>query len=312
MKNSFTFFCILAKRLLSRKGFLLCLAVTLLVSVLAVRAEKESDTAVYAAIYAEDPEWEAIFSEYFGLVRFLICDSAEEVKRNVMQKKAECGYVLQEDLQNSILEGNGSWSITVYENADSTLTAMVNEVVFERVFYVISSGWYEGYIAEHKSFAEAKEETGENMLRRAAKEALLQKRTDGSTFTFARQIIPVVSAKEEEDGEKNSAYPVRGVAAACILLSGLVGVLEAAADRYRRRFYKKTAYQAAFYTILLSTLAGTVTGFLILAGTGSLTGPVQEILFLLGLFLPVITAGMLLQWGIGRLTVTVKRRKKAK
>ncbi len=89
LKNRLLIFFILTKRMLLRKGFLLCLAMTVLLSFMSVRLEKQSETAVYAAVYTPDEALRTLFSEYTGLVKFISCDSEEEVKRNVIQSKTE-------------------------------------------------------------------------------------------------------------------------------------------------------------------------------------------------------------------------------
>lgn len=92
-----------------------------------------------------------LLQEKTGLVTFESCVSEEDVKKQVLLGKAECGYILQDNLQNELLDGNGNWSITVYENEESTLTKLVNEVLFERVFYQTSLTWFEGYLAKRGS-----------------------------------------------------------------------------------------------------------------------------------------------------------------
>lgn len=289
---------IMTKRLLRKKSFLICLLLTVLVSAATVRMEEKSDTIIYAVVHAQDEEWEQVLSEYDGLVRFLICDSEEEVKRYVIQKKAECGYVLQEDLQRKIMDGNGNWEVTVYESNGSMLTEMVNEVLFERIFYVISSEWYAGYIAEQECFAQTETEVGKDVFQEAAENALAEKMLDGSTFDF--QTFSVENGEVSTEGtEKNSFYPVWAVSGACILFCGVIGTLDACADKKKGRFPKKSGLRMAAITITLPIAGGVLAGILTLLFCGVLQTFWQTvILFMMALL--AIGAGIGIQWLYGR------------
>ncbi len=278
-------FCILAKRLLFQKSLWVCLAVTVFVSLAMMKAESRSDTTVYAAFYTDDEALENLFSEYGGLVTFVSCKNEEEVKRYVVQGKAECGYVLQEDLQSKILSGDAAWSIAVYESADSTLTRVVNEVLFERIFYAISTDWFEGYIAEHENFSAACRKMGREALQEEAKSALERKLEDGGTFTFMRGSVSASGTGEETKGRVS--YPVRAVAAACVILCALIGVMQALADKKAHRFPKRTELLPVLFTVCQPVLMGMTAGILLSFFAGNM-------LFLLPLSLLVTLTGVIL------------------
>lgn len=257
-KRNNSIFVILAKRLLSKASLWITLGAVLLVSVILVNAERGSETSVYAAVFTEDAKFEKVLSEYEGMVKFVLCDSEEEVKRNVIQGKAECGYVLQEDLQEKILSGDADVCITVYKDADTTQARVVNEIIFERLFCVIMTDWFEGYIAEHDAFSYVVEEIGEKALRRSAGEILQIKLTDGSTFSYERQYV----ATEEAGGEGRSVYPTHVVAWLCVILCTLIGVWEALADRRRNKF-PTNAGKAAAITVGQAMMCGIFVAVLI-------------------------------------------------
>ncbi|MDE5802111.1 MAG: ABC transporter permease [Lachnospiraceae bacterium] len=265
-------FWILAKRLLWKKTIWICLAGMVLLSVLQYNLEKQSDTVITAAVYTPDTELRELISEYDGLVHFLICSDSEEVKRNVMRGNAECGYVLQEDLQKKILAGDGVWSIEVYEKADSTMTRVVNEVLFERIFYAISTEWFEGYIAEHEMFAGVLQEVGEETLREEAGRQFVRKLSDDSTFSFEKLSISGTVEPAGGRAEAHTAYPTKAAAGAGIVLCGIVGVLEALQDIRKRRFRGKTALFAGIFTVLQPVLCGTAAALFIVGMTGKWSG----------------------------------------
>lgn len=297
--NSLYLFYILGKRLLLRKSYLLCLAITVILSFVAVNLERQSKTAVYVAIYTTDESLQLLFLEYEGLVNFIPCNSPEEVKRNVVQQNAECGYVLQEDLQDTISAGGGNWSITVYEDADSTLTRVINEVVFERIFYAVSYDWFEGYIAENENFYQVRIEMGSEDLKKAAAEALEAKLTDGSTFSFERQTVKATENENTRGVRGEALYPVRWIVGAGIFLCGIMGITEALWDKRVGRFYKKHNNTAIAFTVSLPVLGGVIMGLLIFLFTGAFT--LKNIKFLFVTALLVTMIGLLLQWMLGKL-----------
>ena len=284
---------ILAKRLLRKKSFFVCLLLMVLISVFTMNMGQKSEAELYAAVCAKEEKWISVLTEYQGLVQFIPCESEEEVKRNVLQGNAECGYVLQEDLQNQIVTGKGNWSITVYESPDSMLTEMVNEVIFERIFYVISSEWYAGYIAEEDCFKEAVEKNGKEAVIKAAREALEEKMEDGSTFTFNTLTVESETGTEKEE-KKNSFYPLWGVVYAGILGCGMIGTLDALGDKKAGRLRKKSGRYRTV-TILLPVGCGLLTGMatILLCGVSIHWWQVAAtILF----SLLVTAAGVLVQW----------------
>ena len=263
-------FPILGKRLLWKKTIWICLTGMVLLSVLQYNLERQSDTVITAAVYTPDTKLQELISKYDGLVRFLMCSDSEEVKRNVMRGNAECGYVLQEDLQEKIVAGDGVWSIEVYEKADSTMTRVVNEVLFERIFYAISAEWFEGYIAGNEIFADVRQEAGEEALREEAGRQLVRKLSDDSTFHFEK--LTFSGIVEEKTLEAHTAYPAKATAGAGIVLCGIVGVLEALQDIRKRRFRGRTAFLAGIFTVLQPVLCGTVAALLIAGTTGKFDG----------------------------------------
>lgn len=268
-------FWILGKRLLCKKTIWICLLCMVLLSALQYHLERGSDAVITAAVYTPDTKLRKLVSAYDGLVQFLVCEDAEEVKRNVVRGNAECGYVLQEDLQEQIMAGNGVWSIEVYEKADSTMTRVVNEVLFERIFYAISADWFEGYVAGNEMFAEALQEAGEAALRAEAGKQLARRLSDDSTFRFEQFTVSDREYLQEGAGagsgqkEARTAYPAGAAACAGIVLCGIAGVLEALQDVKKKRFRGRTAFFAGLYTVLQPVLCGVGAAICIICVAGS-------------------------------------------
>ncbi len=300
-KKNGLLFWILGKRLLYKKTIWFCLLCMIFLSALQYHLEKQSEAVITAAVYTPDTKLREIISEYDGLVHFLVCEDSEEVKRNVVRGNAECGYVLQEDLQEQIMAGNGIWSIEAYEKADSTMTRVVNEVLFERIFYVISAEWFEGYIAENAMFADARLEVGEDALRGEARRQLAYRLSDDSTFRFEHITVlgaaPLTDSAGTEGRQKSrTAYPAEAAAGAGIVLCGIAGVLEALQDIKKKRFRGRTALMAGVFTVLQPVLCGTLAALGIIGVTrgGAGLGRQTAVLFLLAAAVILVGIGVVL------------------
>lgn len=251
------------KRMLCKKAFVVCLAITLLLSVVAVKIEKNSDTRIDAAVFTQDESLRELFAAYEGLVHFIICEDESEVTRHVMRGSVECGYVLEEGLLEQIGQGKGNWTITAYHGSDSVLSAVVKEVLFERIFYAVSGNWFETFMKGQAGM------NGEAAIGTAARDALERRRTDGSTFNFA---LLRVGEKEQETTQGYFAYPIWGVAIGCIAFCGAIGISQALEDRKHFRFPKGNRLCMASLTVGVYLLGGILTALFLLVITGHLGG----------------------------------------
>lgn len=250
------------RRTLCSKMLWISLLFVLVCSSAVVNIEKKSQNQVTAVFYGAEEELTQLLQEKTGLITFQSCASEEDVKKQVLLGKAECGYILQDNLQNELLYGNGNWSITVYENEESTLTKLVNEVLFERVFYQTSLTWFEGYLAE-KGLNE------EDNVKDAADGGFsgsVKDITDSiihSDETFAVETLYLSDGQEEKSARSSAGtYPVRIMAALCVILCTLTGVLQLVQDKRAKRQHKYHRILIPVLTIgyplLLGAAAGTV------------------------------------------------------
>ena len=251
------------KRMLCKKAFVVCLAITLLLSAVAVKIEKNSDTRIEAAVFTQDESLRELFAAYEGLVHFIIGEDESEVTRHVMRGSVECGYVLEEGLLEQIGQGKGNWTITAYHGSDSVLSAVVNEVLFERIFYAVSGNWFETFMKGQAGM------NGEAAIGTAARDALERRRTDGSTFNFA---LLRVGEREQETTQGYFAYPVWGVAIGCIAFCGAIGISQALEDRKHFRFPKRNRLCMTSLTVGVYLLGGILTALFLLVITGQLGG----------------------------------------
>lgn len=250
------------RRTLRSKMLWISLLFVLVCSSAVGNIEKKSQNQVTAVFYGAEEGMTQLLQEKTGLVTFESCASEEDVKKQVLLGKAECGYILQDNLQNELLDGNGNWSITVYENEESTLTKLVNEVLFERVFYQTSLTWFEGYLAEKGFIAE----DGGKGAADGGVFGSVKDTTDSiirSGETFAVETLYLSDGQAEKSARSSaSTYPVRVMAALCVILCTLTGVLQLVQDKRAKRQHKYHRILIPVLTIgyplLLGVAAGTV------------------------------------------------------
>lgn len=290
---------ILWKRLLGRKIFwlLLCLIPLAVAGMQALAGSGES--VLRAAVYTPNrAEWEEALGRDTGLVRFYFCDTPEQLKQEVAQGKAECGYILPEDLRRRFEEDDWYWAVEVYESSGSTMTEVVNETVFSRIFQAVSSEWFVGLMQDRMDPAAAEHLQEQEIVW----EALRRKLEDGSTFS--------VEIREGVDGTSGNAkdparnvFPARGIAAALLYACALLGAMDALRDRRRGYFKSRFPMTAAVLAVALPVWTGACAGYGALLAAGADRGIGRELLAMAVYALLLTGYGCALQWLLRRESV---------
>ncbi len=270
-----TIFGILWKRTLRSKTIWVCLIVCILASIGTATMEKNSKTIIPVAIYTEDEAFIERFRDYEGLVEFIIVDEEEQVEKLVQKKQVQAGYILDEDCREEILFGDATWSITVYESADATMTFLLNEIVFERIFYDLSIEWYRDFILKQDVFISAVEKLGKKQFAETLDDVLDQKMLSDKTVLlhvlYADELgegmdgagfSTVVPEKKEQSGGY-TFYPTHLVMILCVLGCMAVGVVQALWDKKEGRDFFHAPGKVLFYTILDPVLLGVATVILL-------------------------------------------------
>jgi len=226
-----------------------------------------------------------------GAVAFYICDSEEEVKRQVAAKQAQCGYVFPADLFERLDEGRYTRSIKSYESPQTSLHTICDEVLFAEIFTVYEEMTFGRQISSYfhlEGTAEGfgKEEGGQIADR--AEELLEKYRNNGSTFQFTYEDYRTDEVKQngetaqttklEEGTGKDGIVPVRGIMALMIYIGALCGTLDALEDEAAgrvQRLHKKWVFQ--ILTILIPAFVMGVIALLVFGVTGNLKGIGEEI-----------------------------------
>ncbi len=213
-------------------------------------------------------------------VTFYRCQTEDELREDVANRKAECGYVISPNLEQ-VLTDNGTQNrpvITAYRRNDSTQTMLIDEMV--------ASGMYE-FIA-----FEILDEHVSKKTNRDARDVLKKKFDKYQNTQAFIEFQYADGSKNKSLSLGNANYmllPVRGMIAILILLAGMTGTLFFYEDKKKNCFVwlrgRDSGVIPRLYLIAPLALAG-IAGILSLFLTGLASSIGNE---LLTLFLYLIT-----------------------
>lgn len=202
-----------------------------------------------------------------GAIRFSFYESEEEVKREVAIAKAECGFVISEDLFENLQKKRFKNSISYFVSPQTSMQTVCKEAFFAELFSLFEEYTFpeqaeemileelkeNGETGNEKKEAVEKEEEMEGEIEAVAKRAeelLEQYRFNGSTFQFEQEDYKseVVQGKEsleketseekisKSDMEENSSlFSIRGVCSLLVFICALCGTMDALEDENAKR-----------------------------------------------------------------------------
>lgn len=294
MKKYFICFFLMMKRMLKRPSFLVLLFMIPLLAIGMKRLEYgEQSETVIGVVTNEDSLWEAL-QKQDGILEFRKYYDETMLIQAVETEEADCGFVLPENFMEKVMENDWQKTVTLYESSTSMMAEFAKEQIAAAVFTLYAEESYVNYVGQTEAFAMAEEQrTDRGQIVAFAKEAYQSHLVDGSTFSFQYQdeIAEEEIAAEEitveeivtEEAEKASeslseCFPVKGVMAVFIFLSGMCGLLVDFGDRQEKRFVRllpewmTTAVNVWIPTIYTSFMALVALGMI-----GKLEGTCKEI-----------------------------------
>ncbi len=241
------------KRLFKRPSFILILLLFPLCCVLVERAGNKDEQPVNIAIYAQGAENDfnlSVVNKLLsddGILNFYVCESAEQVRSDVAALRAECGYILPDELVQNLRLGKNKSLVRTIVSPATVSARLVDEVVFSYIFQEYSPEILLRFLNEETSVGDkfSGNETDTSMILSALNRHL----EDGSTFHF------------EFDRDVSDSYvPVsflfgyaKGLLAVFIFICGLLGSYDSIKDR-RRGVYVRLGYPASVIAPLLPAL----------------------------------------------------------
>lgn len=227
MKNS-RLFLLTLKRYLKKPAMLILLAVFPLLTVLLLHtapAGNDISAAVFIETTKEDAFVKTSFQnallDYQGQINFVLCDSKEDMTDMVINRKAECGYLIPADFYTRIFTGEDEEIIEVTYAPSTTLMPLINESLFSVLYTQMTRYAIADYLLTQ---CEIRKEIAENYSADEIIEIYQEKLHDGSTFHFQQEKLTGLTEET-----KNSFMPfevLRGMLSIFILLSSLTGLLD--------------------------------------------------------------------------------------
>lgn len=306
MKKVLLWFFLSCKRYLKRLSFLVILLLFPLGSMAFQRAEQGGGQEIRIAVFAENPRENALGSRLAGdltayggaegMFHFYLCGSPEQVKSDVAARRAECGYVIYDDLEKKLDTKKYKRCIGVV-TAPSTVTAQLStEIVFSLLMEHYDRSLLTGYVAENQLFEPLDAQDRRAGAVEEAGKLYDEYQDNGSTFSFEYKVM---ASSENAKPRESSLLPVRGLMAVYVFITGLYGAVTLCQDE-KRGLFQPLSHRLAL-PCRIASLAAPVAlsmagGLLALWLSGTLGSPGREIVLLLGYGAAVTAFAGLLKW----------------
>lgn len=258
--------------------------------------EHGETSGVVAAVCVEQGTWSGqitdglINGETDSAINFEFCDNAAEAERLVMSGEADCGFVIPSDIEELVMKDDWRKCITVYETSASSITGMAKERISGVVFQLYSEQCYTNYMGQiSEEIVDYAWEAYEDHL------------VDGSTFGFRYEYDDQYSQynSDTNDVYDASVFPVKGVLAVVIFISGMCGMLEYDKDKREKKFLRLAPNMLTYIVdIWISTVSVSAAALLCLWVSDAVRSAGGQ--FSIGTMLSVWSIGMWLSQ-IGRL-----------
>lgn len=174
-----------------------------------------------------------------GMFRFYLCSDEQQLKAEVASRRAECGFVIGEALEEKLNQQDYKRCISVYSAPSTVTAALAGEAIFAAMIQLYDKDLLADYVLQNEIFATiapAGSSEREAMVQEAS--GLYDKwSTNESTFRFTY-------AYQNEDSQITVAdevtaatvFPVRGVVAILVFITGLYGAVMDGMDERRGMF----------------------------------------------------------------------------
>lgn len=269
MKKAGIWFWLSCKRYGRRLSFLLILLLLPLVCLALRPSDGEETPAVRIAVCASGGQEGQLGGRLLaaltgperedGMFRFYLCRDEQQLKDEVASRRAECGFVIGEALEERLNQKDYKRCITVYSAPSTVTAALAGEVVFASMIQLYDKDLFTDYVRENEIF-EAAAPAGSREREVLAREAsgLYDKwSANESTFRFAyayqnenSQLRPAKETAAE------TVFPVRGVVAVLVFITGLYGAVMDGTDERRGMFLPLSYHERLFCR--LAAMAGPV------------------------------------------------------
>ena len=231
------------KRNLHKFSYLMFVFAMILVATFcfATQNSKASQTDIKIGVFLNgfDGNLKQAMLHYEGACSFILYDDETTLLDDVKSLKLECGYIINHDYVERMLQNRSKNIVKVYTNKNTTLSGISNEVVFSLLYQEYVARYLDEYITENSELS-GDELTSVLAL---AKNTFYDYTTNGTTFNFDYITL--------SDGNKNTdsviSYPFVGLISVFLLIIALSGGYQLKVDNENRIYSKISAYRKNFY-----------------------------------------------------------------
>ena len=234
---------LLSKRLWRQPAYIGLLLLIPILGYAVSMMEQGEKGGVAVAVCVEEGTWSAQIVDGLqvqqadSVLAFAFYEDAAAVEQSVVSGAADCGFVIPSDIEEAVLNEDWHKSITVYETSGSSITGMAKERISGVIFKLYSEQNYREYMGQ----------ISEDIVY-FAEEAYERHLVDGSTFEFRYVNYDQYSQYNSDttDISDTGVFPVKGVFAVIIFISGMCGMLEYDTDRREKRFVRMASNRLTY------------------------------------------------------------------
>lgn len=283
MKKILTWILLFQKRILKKPMFQITILLIPILLFLLFTFNKSSDSLVRVALISGNDEYSQNFVKDLldssnHVISYYQCDDESQMRKDVLTGKAECGYIMPDDMPRKIAQFSSKKKqgiITAIVKKESISTKIVNEIIYGRLFSERAYPVLKDFINEKQP----------DRLTPAEDEKMYD--------AFSKYLIePLMFSFEYADGSKNDLLnnddsshnyymlPVRGILSVLILVSSMSGVLMLSNDDRKNtwgfiRLSKRPAFN--YFYIFMSILPIAICSLAAIFITGISTNVLNEI-----------------------------------
>lgn len=254
--------------------------------------EQKGENGIRISVFAETKDPDSFdqmlvrkLAEYEGegegMFVFYPVDSLEALKEEVAARRAECGYVIYEGLEEKLKSKKLRNVFGLYEAPSTVAGELSTETFFSLMIEEYDRILFLDYIKNENLLPGDRDESGWLEEAEAAYQAVLE---NGSTFHFVyHQEDRDFFQEEPQKEQERTIFPARGFAAVFIFTTSLYGAVTLAQDEKRGLFLRLPRMERVLCplaSLLAPVLLACFSGFAALWTSGELGGCLREILLL--------------------------------
>ena len=296
MKKVMVWFLLSCKRYIKKLSFLLILLLLPLVILAVDKGQGDKGQEIKIAIAVQNGQENELGAELAeglinrrlgrdaGMFRFYECRDEEAVKDEVASRRAECGFVVYEDFKEKLDAGNYRRSIGVYSAPSTVSASLSTETVFAALMEIYDRQLLMDYVGEESLFEQLGAPGSAQREQAAAQSGELYDKwlANGSTFRFEYSFLDQEGREQtSSDALSGTVFPVRGLVAVYVFITGLYGAVVLCGDE-ERGLYLPLSYGLRTPCRLASMAApvflASISGLMALWAGRSLGAPAKEII----------------------------------